>query len=83
MSAKVYVVRDRTAIGFIENNDIIGFKNYLAEGEYLMLNDQWSLKQNRKHMPFVPVLDRGQSKEHQLNSSLSAALRNMTNLSSN
>lgn len=39
MSAKVYVIKDRTAIGFIENNDIDGFKNYLAEDEFLMFDD--------------------------------------------
>ena len=31
----VYVVTDSTAIQFIEDNDIDGFKEYLAEEEYL------------------------------------------------
>ena len=30
MSAKVYVIKDRTVIDFIENNDVDGFRNYLA-----------------------------------------------------
>lgn len=38
MSAKVYVIKDRTAIDFIENNDIYGFRDYLAEEEYLMFD---------------------------------------------
>ena len=35
MSIQVYVVTDPTAIQFIEDNDIDGFKEYLAEEEYL------------------------------------------------
>lgn len=35
MSIQVYVVTDKTAIQFIEDNDIDGFKGYLAEEEYL------------------------------------------------
>ena len=35
MSIQVYVVTDATAIQFIEDNDIDGFKEYLAEEEYL------------------------------------------------
>lgn len=35
MAIKVYVVFDSEAINFMVENDIDGFKNYLAEEEYL------------------------------------------------
>lgn len=34
-SILVYIVTDTTAIQFIEDNDIDGFKNYLAEEEHI------------------------------------------------
>lgn len=39
MSAKVYVIKDRTAIDFIENNNVDGVRNYLAGEEYLMFDE--------------------------------------------
>lgn len=35
MSIKVYIVEDATAIDFIQNNDLDGFKAYLAEDDTL------------------------------------------------
>ena len=35
MSIKVYIVEDTTAIDFIQNNDLDGFKAYLAEDDTL------------------------------------------------
>ena len=35
MSIKVYIVEDATAIDFIQNNDLAGFKAYLAEDDTL------------------------------------------------
>lgn len=39
MAVEVYVVTDTTAIDFIEDNDIEGFKDYLAEEEYLYFEE--------------------------------------------
>lgn len=39
MPIKVYVIKDRTAIDFIQDNDIDGFKQYLSEEEYLMFDE--------------------------------------------
>lgn len=36
---QVYVVTDATAIQFIEDNDIEGFKEYLAEEEHLYFGE--------------------------------------------
>lgn len=35
MSIKVYVVEDATSIEFFQNNDLAGFKEYLAEDDSL------------------------------------------------
>ena len=48
MSAKVYVIKDRTAIDFIENNDIDGFRDYLAEEEYLMFDEPVEFETERE-----------------------------------
>lgn len=39
MSVKVYVVSDRTAIDFIQDDDIEGFKDYLAEDDTIYFSD--------------------------------------------
>lgn len=39
MSIKVYVVEDATAIDFIQNNDLDGFKTYLAEDDTLYFGE--------------------------------------------
>lgn len=39
MDAKVYVIRDNTAINFMVDNDVDGFKNYLAEEEFLVFEE--------------------------------------------
>lgn len=39
MSVKVYVISDRTAIDFIQDDDIEGFKEYLAEDDTLYLGE--------------------------------------------
>lgn len=35
MAVKVYVISDSEAINFLIDNDLEGFKNYLAEDEYI------------------------------------------------
>ncbi len=59
MSAKVYVAKDRTAIDFIENNDIDGFKNYLAEEEYLMFEDPVAFDTEQEALAFCAGLGYG------------------------
>jgi len=39
MSVKGYVISDRTAIDFIQDDDIEGFKEYLAEDDTLYLGE--------------------------------------------
>ena len=60
MSAKVYIVTDRTAIEFIENNDIDGFKNYLAEDEYLMFDEPIEFETEHEALAFCAGLGYGQ-----------------------
>ena len=35
MAVKVYIISDSEAINFLVDNNLDGFKNYLAEEEYL------------------------------------------------
>lgn len=56
MSAKVYVIKDRTMIEFIENNDPDGFKNYLAEDEYLMLDAPVEFETQQEALAFCAGL---------------------------
>lgn len=39
MSVKVYVISDRTAIDYIQDDDIDGFKEYLAEDDTIYFDD--------------------------------------------
>ena len=81
MSAKVYVIKDRAVIDFIENNDIDGFRDYLAEEEYPMFDEPVEFETEREALSFCSVLVVEQWKEHKWNSSLSAHSRNTTGLS--
>ncbi len=59
MSAKVYIIKDRTAIDFIENNDIDGFSNYLAEEEYLMFDDPVEFETEQEALSFCAGIGYG------------------------
>lgn len=59
MSAKVYIVIDRTAIDFIENNDIDGFSNYLAEEEDLMFDAPVEFETEQEALAFCAGLGYG------------------------
>lgn len=59
MSAKVFVIRDRALIEFIENNDLDGFKNYLAEDEYLMLDEPVEFETEQEALAFCAGLGYG------------------------
>ena len=59
MSVKVYVIKDRTAIDFIEDNDIDGFKQYLSEEEYLMFDDPKQYETETEALAFCAGLGYG------------------------
>lgn len=59
MSVKVYVIRDRTAIEFIETNDIKGFKDYLAEEEYLMFDEPVEFTTEQEALAFCAGIGYG------------------------
>ena len=59
MSAKVYVIKDRTMIEFIESNELDGFKNYLAEDEYLMLDEPVEFETEQEALAFCAGLGYG------------------------
>lgn len=59
MSAKVYVIKDRTVIDFIENNDVDGFRNYLAEDEFLMFDEPVEFETEPEALAFCAGLGYG------------------------
>lgn len=59
MSTKVYVITDRTAIDFIENNDIDGFKHYLSDEEYLMFDEPIQFETESEALAFCAGLGYG------------------------
>lgn len=59
MSAKVYVIKDRTAIDFIEDNDVDGFRNYLAEDEFLMFDEPVEFETEQEALAFCAGLGYG------------------------
>lgn len=59
MSAKVYVITDRTAIDFIENNNVDGFRNYLAEDKFLMFDEPVELETEQEALAFCAGLGYG------------------------
>ena len=59
MPIKVYVIKDRALIEFIENNDLDGFKNYLAEDEYLMLDEPVEFESEQEALAFCAGLGYG------------------------
>ncbi len=52
MSAKIYVIKDCTAIDLIENNDVDGFRNYLAEDEFLIFDDPVEFETEQEALAF-------------------------------
>ena len=59
MAVKVYVIKDRTAIEFIEDNDIDGFKDYLAEEEYLMFDEPVEFETEQEALAFCAGIGYG------------------------
>lgn len=59
MSIQVYVVTDPTAIQFIEDNDIEGFKEYLAEEEYLYFAEPETFDTEAEALAFCAGIGHG------------------------
>lgn len=59
MSAKIYVIKDRTAIDLIENNDVDTFRNYLAGEEYLMFDKPVVFETEKEALAFCAGLGYG------------------------
>lgn len=59
MSIQVYVVTDATAIQFIEDNDIDGFKEYLAEEEYLDFGEPETFDTEAEALAFCAGIGHG------------------------
>ena len=59
MPIKGYVIKDRTAIDFIEDNDIDGFKQYLSEEEYLMFDEPIQFETETEALAFCAGLGYG------------------------
>lgn len=59
MSDKVYVINDRIAIDIIENNDVDGFRNYLAEDEFLMFDERGEFATEQEALAFCAGLGYG------------------------
>lgn len=56
---KVYVVNDKIAIQFIENNNIDGFKEYLAEEEYLYFAEPETFNTEAEALAFCAAIGHG------------------------
>ncbi len=52
MATKVYVINDPTAIEYIQNDDLGGFKSYLDEDEYLDFGDPISFDTEAEVLAF-------------------------------
>ena len=56
---QVYVVTDATAIQFIVDNDIDGFKDYLAEEEYLYFDEPETFDTEAEALAFCAGIGHG------------------------
>ncbi len=59
MSVRVYVINDRAAIAFIEDNDLDGFRNYLAEDDFLMFDEPVEFDTKHEALAFCAGLGYG------------------------
>lgn len=59
MAVKVYVISDSEAINYIVDNDIEGFKNYLAEEEYIRFDDPEVFNSEQEALAFCAGLGYG------------------------
>ena len=56
---KVYMVNDKIAIQYIEDNDIDGFKDYLAEEEYLYFDEPETFDTEAEALAFCAGIGHG------------------------
>ena len=56
---QIYIVTDATAIQFIEDNDIDGFKEYLAEEEYLDFGEPETFDTEAEALAFCAGIGHG------------------------
>lgn len=56
---KVYMVNDKVAIQYIEDNDIDSFKDYLAEEEYLYFDEPETFDTEAEAMAFCAGIGHG------------------------
>ncbi len=61
MYTKVYVVTDQTAIEYLQNDDLEGFKQYLSEDETLDFGDPISFSGAEEALSFCAGLAYGKS----------------------
>lgn len=59
MASKIYVIRDRETINFIEENDLDGFKQYLSEEEYMMIDEPEIFETEKEALAFCAGLGKG------------------------
>ena len=59
MAIRVYVVKDSTAISFIEENDIDGFRNYLLEEDYISFGEPEEFESESEALAFCAGLGYG------------------------
>lgn len=56
---KVYMVNDKVAIQYIEDNDIDSFKDYLAEEEYLYFDEPETFDTEAEALAFCAGIGHG------------------------
>lgn len=59
MAIKVYVIDDRTAIDLIQNEDLDGFKEYLAEDDFMIFDEPECFDTEREALAFCAGIGYG------------------------
>ena len=59
MSVKVYVISDSDAVGFLVENDLQGFKDYIAEEDYIDFADPEVFDTETEALAFCAGLGHG------------------------
>lgn len=56
MNTKVYIITDKNAIEYLQNDDLKGFKQYLAEDEYLDFGNPQSFMSEEEALAYCAGL---------------------------
>lgn len=59
MAMKVYVISDRDMIGFVEENDFEGFKEYMAENATMLLDEPVEFQTEEEALAFCAGIGYG------------------------